>query len=575
MTRRHDDDQPTLDRRHFLRYGAVGLGALTMAGKRNKTHAADEPTRTTRAKSVAEGWQARGKRGAVVCGGRDSAKAGHALLKAGGNAADAGAATLLALSVTDHRLYCFGGEVPIIYHDAKRGAIEVLSGQGVAPRLATFEHFAGKRHGIPGSGPEPAAVPAVLDACLTLLDRFGSVTFTQAVAPTLDILSRRRYQWTRDLHRTLKQLVEAERKAGHDRRAGLRAVADHFYRGPVARAIDAWSRNHGGLLRFDDLATHVTRVEDAVTAEYRGHTVHKCGPWTQGPYLLQTLQLLEGYDLRKMGHLTPDTIHVCVEAMKLALADRDTYYADPLFEDVPMQALLSPRYTDARRKLIDMGRASLKQQPGDPRAFDPLLAGVSAQVGEGGDDNDTTTCLVSDGSGNLLAATPSGWGGVVAGRTGVVLGTRLQSFNAWEDHPNRIAPGKRPRITLTPTIVTKNGKPVIAVSVAGGDGQDQAALQMLSNIIDFGLTADQAVTAPRYGTNHLVGSFRQPKPKLGSLLIYEQVGSETIENMKDRGHRVTIDRPPLWHPTVLTIDPKSGQQHAAGDPKAGRHAAAL
>jgi len=276
-----------------------------------------------------------------------------------------------------------------------------------------------------------------------------------------------------------------------------------------------------------------------------------------------------------MGHLSPDAIHVSVEAMKLALADRDVFYADPLFEDVPTEGLLSPRYADARRTLIDLKQASLEQRPGDPRSFEPLLAEAQARVGLGGPDNDTTTCLVADGFGNVLAATPSGWGGVVAGRTGIVLGTRLQSFNTWRDHPNAIAPGKRPRITLTPTIVLKDGRPVIAVSVAGGDGQDQATLQMLTNLIDFGLPADAAVTAPRFGTNHLVGSFRQPPPRLGSLTIYEEFGSATIDDLKQRGHRVTIDRPPLWHPSVLTINPRTGALHAAGDPKTGRHAMAI
>jgi gamma-glutamyltranspeptidase/glutathione hydrolase len=420
-------------------------------------------------------------------------------------------------------------------------------------------------------------VPAALDAVLTLLDRFGTMSFAQVVAPTLALLARRRQQWQRDFARTLNRLVEAERAARGDRRSGLRAVGDCFYRGPIARQLDEWSRQAGGLIRFEDMATHVTRIEDAVSAEYRGHVVHKCGPWTQGPYLLQTLQLLEGFDLAAMGHLSPDSIHVCAEAMKLALADRDVYYADPLFEDVPIDELLSPRYADARRKLIDMAAASHEQRPGDPRAFAPRLAEAEARVGLGGPANDTTTCLTADASGNMLAATPSGWGGVVAGRTGVVLGTRLQSFNTWPGHPNCIAPGKRPRITLTPTIVTRDGKPVLAVSVAGGDGQDQAALQMVIDAIDFGLDPSQSVTAARFGTNHLLGSFRQTPPDLGSLTVYESLGPETIDALRARGHRVTIDRPPLWHPTVLGVT-RRGRGfafHGAGDPKAGRHAMGL
>jgi gamma-glutamyltranspeptidase/glutathione hydrolase len=518
-------------------------------------------------------WQAAGRHGAVAAGGSEAVAAGLEILQGGGNAADAAVATLLALSVTDSGSFCFGGEVPILVYNARRKVVEVLCGQGVAPRLATREFFV-KRGGIPGKGIEPAAVPAALDACLTALDRHGTRTFAAVVAPTLRLLDRGQRDWHADLARTLRLLALAEKASPTDRSRGLRLAADCFYRGPVARQIDAWSRANGGLLRYTDLATHVTRVEEPVSLDYRGHTVYKCGPWTQGPYLLQTLRLLEGFDLQGMGHNRPDTIHVTVEAMKLALADRDVYYADPLFVSVPLPELLSAKYADLRRPLIDRKKASLEQRPGDPRAGKALLDRADARRGLGGPASDTTTCLVADGQGNVVAATPSGWSGVLAGRTGVWLGTRLQSFNTWEGHPNCIEPGKRPRITLTPTLVLKEGRPVLAVSVAGGDGQDQATLQMLLDCIDFGMSPTQAVTAPRFGTNHLLGSFRQTPPVLGSLLIYPEVGEKVIEDLQARGHKVTRSKPPLWAPCVLAIDPKSGLLRAAGDPKARRHAAA-
>jgi gamma-glutamyltranspeptidase/glutathione hydrolase len=518
-------------------------------------------------------WKASGQKGAVAAGGAEAVEAGLATLKGGGNAADAAVATLLALSVTDSRAFCFGGEVPILVYDARRKAVEVVCGLGTAPRLATREHFV-KRGGIPGKGVEAAAVPGLLDACVTALDRHGTRTFAEAAAPALRLLDRHGKTWHADLARTLRLLIKAEQAAPGDRRRGLRLVADCFYRGAVARQLDAWSRANGGLLRFADLATHVTRVEEPVSVEYRGHTVYKCGPWTQGPYLLQTLRLLEGFDLRGMGHNRPDTIHVAVEALKLALADRDVYYADPLFTDVPVAALLSAEYAKLRRPLIDRRRASLVQRPGDPRGGKALLDTAGLRSGPGGPARDTTTCLVADSQGNVVAATPSGFSGVLAGRTGVWLGTRLQSFNTWEGHPNCVEPGKRPRITLTPTLVLKGGKPVLAVSVAGGDGQDQATLQVLLNVLDFGLSADQAVTAPRFGTEHHLGSFRQKPPKLGNLLLYADVGAKTISELKARGHKVTVRKPPLWAPCVLSIDPKTGTIHAAGDPRARRHAAA-
>jgi gamma-glutamyltranspeptidase/glutathione hydrolase len=524
-----------------------------------------------RTQTVAQDWKASGSKGAVAGGGKEAVAAGLAILQSGGNAADAAAATILALSVTDHGSFCFGGEVPILVYDARRKVVEVLCGLGTAPRLATREHFA--RSGIPGSGIEPSAVPGALDACLTALERYGTKTFAEVVAPTLRLLDRKEKPWHADLARTLRRLVDAEMVSA-DRRRGLRLAADYFYRGPIAHEIDAWSRAHGGLIRYSDLSTHVTHVEEPASVNYRGHTICKCGVWTQGPYLLQTLQLLEGFDLRGMGHNRPDTIHLSVEALKLGFADRDVYYADPLFESVPLAELLSPKYVALRRALIDRQRASLVQRPGDPRGGKALLEQAQARKGLGGPANDTTTCVVADSQGNVVAATPSGFSGPLAGNTGVWLGSRLQCFNTWPGHPNCIEPGKRPRITLTPTLVLKDGRPVMAVSVAGGDGQDQATLQVLLNMIDFGMAPAEAVTAPRFGTNHHLGSFRQRPPELGSLLIYREVGEDTIKDLQRRGHKVKVSRPPLWSPTALRIDPRSGKIEAAGDPLAKRHAAA-
>jgi gamma-glutamyltranspeptidase/glutathione hydrolase len=518
-------------------------------------------------------WHAEGRKGAVSAGGEGAVDAGMEVLKAGGNAVDAAVATILALAVTDSILFCFGGEVPILVYDAKRKVVEVLSGIGAAPALATLEHFQ-KRGGIPESGIEAAAVPAMLDACITALDRYGTRTFAEVASPSLRLLNQGQATWHAGLARSLRRMIEAENAAGGDRRYGLRAVADFFYRGPIAREIDQWSRENGGLLRYSDLATHQTRVEQPVAAFYRGHKIYKCGPWTQGPYLLQTLQMLEGFDLKSMGHNSADAIHVSVEALKLALAGRDAYYADPHFANVPIWELLSAEYAELRRGLVDLKRASLVQRPGDPRGGKALLDEVETRRGLGGKPQDTTTCLVADGEGNVVAATPSGWSGVLAGGTGVWLGSRLQSFNTWEGHPNCIQSGKRPRITLTPTLVLKAGKPVAAVSVAGGDGQDQVTLQILVNLIDFGMRAADAVTAPRFLTNHHVGSFRQAPPDLGSLSLQRDIREGVVAELRSRGHKVQLKESPIWHPSVILIDATKGMLSAAGDPKAGRHAAA-
>ena len=518
-------------------------------------------------------WHATGTNGAVSSGEPGSVDAGITILRAGGNAADAAVATILALALTDGALFCLGGEVPIMVYDAKRGVVEVLVGQGTAPRLATREYFAARGE-IPARGIEAATVPAALDACLTLLDRYGSKSFAEVAAPTLALLERASADRHRRYHKTLSRLCEAEANGARgDRSRGLRSVADYFYRGPIAREIDAWSQSKGGLLRYSDLATHSTRIEDPVSIDYHGTTVLKCGAWTQGPYLLETLRLLEPFDLRSIGHNQPDSIHTTIEAMKLALADRDLYYADPRFADVPLDALLSVAYADLRRPLIDRAAASQLQRPGNPRAMQPLLS-QAASTGPGGPASDTTTCLVADSAGNVVAATPSGWSGVEAADTGVWLGSRLQSFTLDAKSPNVIEPGKMPRITLSPTLVLRDGRPAMAISVAGGDGQDQATLQVLMNVVDYGISAGKAVTAPRFGTNHHVGSFRQSAPELGSLLLYEEVGAPTAEELRKRGHRVQISKPPLWAPSVIVLDPAGRKFDAAGDPAARRHAAA-
>ena len=515
------------------------------------------------------GWQVSGKRGVVVAGPEGSAEAGLEMLVKGGNAADAAVATILALSVVDSGGFCFGGEVPILIYEADRGVVDSISGMGVAPALATREYFQ-KAGGIKGRTSASAAVPAVLDTCLVLLDRYGTMKFADVTVPVLRILDRNKKTWHSNLAATLRRLIQAE-KCAKDRKRGLRLVSDYFYRGPIAHEIDAWSRANDGLIRYSDLATHTTRIEEPVKAAYRGYTVCKCNTWTQGPYLLQALKLLEGFDFKSMGFQTPDTIHVIVESMKLAMADRDAYYGDPLFEDVPLRQLLSDKYTRLRRNLIDMSSASMTLQPGDPLASKPLRNEKVAGKGTNISSSDTTTCLVADRFGNVVAATPSGWGGVLAGNTGVWLGSRLISFNTWKGHPNCIQPGKRPRITLTPTIVLKEAKPVLAVSIAGGDTQDQATLQIVTNYIDFNLSADKLITTPRYATHHYVGSFNQTPPILGGLTISTRMGKETIQKLKARGHIINPNNS-TGHVaqlrTVVVIGTESGVLRGAGDPEA-------
>jgi gamma-glutamyltranspeptidase / glutathione hydrolase len=517
-------------------------------------------------------WHAEGKTGAVCVGGNEARDASLAMLKSGGNAADAAVVATLIISVTDN-VVCFGGEVPILYYDAATGTVEVLCGQGAAPRLATQEHFA-KIGGIPSKGVQPAAVPGLLDALLTLLSRRGTKTFAEVAEPTLRILDDGKKPWYKDLAVTFRRLIEAEKASPRDRQRGLRLVADYFYRGPLAREIDAWMRANDGLIRYSDLATHTTRIEDPLSLDYRGYTVYKCGFWTQGPCFLQMLRILEGYDLASMGYNRPDTVHLMVETMKLCLADRDVWYADPYFADVPAQQLLSPEYATLRRKLIDVHKSSHDQLPGNPWKMQALWDKPVIPVGKESPNRDTSTCLTVDHWGNAVAATPSGFDGVVVGKTGVVLGTRLRSFNAWAGHVNCIEPSKRPRITLSPGMVFKDGKLFLTLSCAGADHQEQNLIQYFVDIVDFGLHPRDVASGPRFGTYQFMNSFGQGPPALGSVVVNANIGDDVIKTLRERGAKVTTRPRPWAAPAMIRIDPQTGLLEAGGDGRMRRAAGA-
>lgn len=531
------------------------------------------------------GWNAVSSTGAVAAGGAGAVAAGIQILDRGGNAADAAAGTILALNVTDHGACSIGGEVPVILYDAGRNEVKTLSGQGRAPlsQEAIDWYMA---NGIPDRDIKMAPVPSVVDLCTTLLIRYGTRSFEEIVSPTLENLDQGEESWHPRLAATLRRLVEAELAARGSREEKVAAASDRFYGRngacqDVAGDLEADYIEKGGFLRKADLSAHRTLVEDPVAVNYRGYDVYKCGPWTQGPYLCQALRLLEGFDLKSMGHLSSDYVHVAVEALKLAMADRDAYYADPDFADVPMADLLSDAYSEIRRPLIDMEKASLEARPGDPYGMNALRGEGVFEPGIGG----TTTCVVADRWGNVVSATPSAnvyrGESPLGGRTGVSYGNRLRSLNTTPGHPNCIQPGKRPRITLTPTLVLKDGKPILAISVAGGDLQDQATLNLLLDFIEFDMLPENAVTAPRFATAHHEDSF-DPNPdrpatfkQVGSLAISDRVSREVRDALAARGHRVAPSAGPIATPVMLYVDPENGRFHAAGDPAAGRHAAGL
>ena len=518
-----------------------------------------------------------GSQGVVVSGRPAATAAGIKILQQGGNAADAGAATLLALSVTYVGAFCVGGEVPILVYSADGKNVKLIEGQGEAPRnpkaIAWY-----MEHGIPDGDVKAAAVPSTIDAIVTLLKLYGTKSFEEVVQPTLAILDaggpswyidtgsgtkiETGINWQADMAVTFRKLVEAEKAAKGTRQQKLQAVSDRFYRGDIADALEAWYIEKGGFLRKSDLAAHKTPVVDPLTTTYRGYTVYKTGPLTQGPYLLQTLRLLEGFDLKKMGFNSADYIHTVIEAEKLALADRDEYYGDPNFAKVPMQQLLSDPYTKMRRELIDPKKASLELRPGDPYSMKATKPPTITGPWHGG----TTVMCVTDKFGNVIAATPSGLSSTagVAGRTGIIHGSRLSSLNTFAGTPNVIQAGKRPRITLSPTLLFHDDHPVMAISVAGGDMQDQAAIQVILNYVEFGMSPEEAFKAPRFSTEHFISSFGQDRAKLGSLSVPNTLPEEVQSDLRARGHVVSAVRGGVGGVALIGIDPKTKQATAVG-----------
>jgi len=512
-----------------------------------------------------------GKNGAVGSGRAGSEEAGVRMLKAGGNAIDAGVASVLALSVTDHDQFCFGGEVPMLIYSSKINKVVAISGMGTAPKKASIDMFVGM-DAIPANGILPAAVPSALATCLLALDKFGTMSFAEVAEPTIELLEKGGQEWFPRLKNTLFRLIDAE-KSEKGRSAGLEAVRKLFYEGAIADEIVVWNQGEGGLFVKDDMVNYKARIEEPVHGTYRDYDVYKCGFWTQGPSVIQALNILEDYDFSSMNSSDPEYIHLVIESLKLAFADRDAYYGDHEYVMALEEILLSKEYAAIRRTLLDRDKASLKHIPGDPwknRALGTVEFGKHAFVGM---SNDTTTCVASDQFGNMFVGTPSGWGsGLKPGSTGVVLGTRLQSFNLWEGHPNVIKPGKRPRITLTPTLVMKDGKPFVVISVAGGDQQDQTALQVLLNIIEFGMSPQDAVEATRFGTNHLIGSFRQTPVATGSLVIEDSVTAETFKALQEKGHKVEKTSVFLSQ-AVIIMWREDGTMEPGGDLKKERHLA--
>ena len=561
----------------------------------------------------------RGSRGVVAAGRTFVTDAGAQIIAGGGNAIDAGVASIFAAAVTEISHFGLGGEAPIIIYAARDQRVIVINGQGSAPKAASPELFKG-RNAIPGNGPLGATIPAVVDAAALALERYGTKSLSEVLAPAIALAdgfpmyeflrryleSERKasqpYEWSirtyypngavtptgeifrqPNLAATLRAIAAAERKAldgGASRAQAIQAGRNAFYIGPIAQRMTAAVRAAGGVMTDDDLASYKGKIEEPATVTYRGYSIHKAGFWNQGPALLQTLKILEGFNLAAMGAGSPDAIHTIVEAIKLAYADRDRYYADPDFSKVPGESLLSEPYAAMRRKLIDPHKASLETRPGDPVRGAPLITTIGAAAQKTGEverePGDTTAIQVADAEGNLFSATPSsGWllgGAFVAGDTGVPMSNRMQAFRLEPTSPNVLAGGKRPRTTLTPSVVLKDGKPFLAIGTPGGDSQDQQILLVLLNIVDFGMDVQAAIEAPRVNSLHPESSFDDHRAQPGVLEAETTLPPQTLEELRRRGH-VIRNRSPYGISTGVVaagIDPATGRLRGGADPRRER-----
>jgi gamma-glutamyltranspeptidase / glutathione hydrolase len=553
------------------------------------------------------------KNGVVAAGRTFTVDAGARLMTAGGNAIDGGVASIFAAAVVEISHFGMGGEAPIIIYSAREQRVVVVNGQGSAPKAANPQLFAGKDQ-IPGNGPLGATLPAAVDAASIALAKYGTKSLSDVLQPAIELADGfpmydflhhyleteraacEQYAWTMrtyypdgkitpvgemfrqpNLAATLRALAAAEKAAlarGASREQAIEAGRDAFYKGPIARDMTAAVREAGGVMTDEDLSSYHGKIEEPATVPYRGYTVYKTGFWNQGPALLQTLRILEGFNLSAMGASSADAVHTTVEAIKLAYADRDQYYGDPDFVRVPGDVLLSGPYAALRRALIDPKRASLEQRPGDPARGTAQLANALQPLPPDGpyrEPGDTTSIQIADAAGNLFSATPSsGWllgGAFVAGATGVPMSNRMQAFSLVPTSPNVLAGGKRPRTTLTPTIVLKDGKPFLAIGTPGGDSQDQQILLVLLNIMDFGMDVQAAIEAPRVNSLHPVSSFDTHRAQPGVLEVESTLAPSVIEELKARGHVLLVRRPFGISTGIVAagVDPVTGRLRGGAD----------
>lgn len=559
---------------------------------------------------------------------------GMGMLEKGGNAFDAGVAAAFTLQVVEPHLNGPGGDVPIIVHDVKRAKTEVICGQGPAPAGATIAHYRSEGLDmVPGTGLLAACVPGTFESWMLLLRDYGTVRLRDVLEPaigyardgypiverasatiqTVEQLFRKYWPTSAAVYlpnnevprpgtlftnlalaTTYERILTEAESAGSDRVAQIERARAVWSRGFVAEAIDRFCRTqdvmdvsgspHRGVLTGDDMANWLPTIEAPLTYDYGRYTVCKPGVWSQGPVMLQQLALLKGFELDGLDPAGPEFIHLQIEAAKLAYADREKFYGDPNFNEIPIETLLSDEYNDARRKLIT-DKASLDFIPGDVGSFGSV---VKQRTQEGGREavgamgageptvgrfgevrGDTVHFDIIDKDGNMISATPSGgWlqSSPVIPELGFCLGSRAQMFWLEEGHPAALAPGKRPRTTLSPTMALRDGEPYMAWGSPGGDQQDQWNTQFFLRHVHAKLNLQEAIDAPAWHSEHFPISFWPRTSRPGVLVLESRVSSATVEALKAKGH--VVEMGPDWSEGRLTAASKLGRRRrAAANPR--------
>ena len=577
----------------------------------------------------------RGTFGAVASTHWIASAVGFGILEKGGNAFDAAVAAGFTLQIVEPHLNGPGGEVPIIIHPAGAERPRVLCGQGVAPQAATIArlHALGVDR-IPGTGLLPAVVPGAFGAWMRLLREHGTMRLREVLEPAIGYarsgypLVRRaaesihaiapffRAEWRHSaevwlpggdaprpgarvtqprIAETYARLLAEAEAAGTDREAQIEAAARAFYQGFIASAVDRFYRTeqtdgsgarHPGLLTGQDMALWRPTWEDSISVDFAGVTIHKTGPWGQGPALLQALRILEASSIADLEPGGARWVHAVVETLKLSLADRDAWFGDPDHADVPLDRLLAPDYVEHRAAMIG-DAASLDLRPGAPAPGGPsrrdalmALAATPDETGPGAGEptfvdlpeveGDTVHLDVADRWGNLVAATPSGgWlqGAPAVPELGFNITTRGQMFWLDERLPSHLAPGRRPRTTLTPTVLTRDGRPVAGLGSPGGDQQDQWTLGLLLRHLHQGLNLQAAIDAPLFHTTHYVNSFAPRAFTPGVLHIEERFPEMVRNDLADRGHRLDVQPPWSLGRLCAAGFTRSGLVRAAATPR--------